>query len=212
VRNRFGFISSLVCVVLVTGCGSLKKSSDSGFTPIFDGKTLSGWEGNLDVFRIEDGAVVGGSLTQRVVHNDFLCTTETYGDFELRLEVKLLGTQANAGIQFRSQRVPNHHEVSGYQADMGQQYWGCLYDEWRRNKVLVGIAKEKAAEIVRAGQWNDYVIRCEGRRVQLFLNGIQTVDYTEPDDAIARTGVIGLQIHGGPPSEAWYRNIRIKAL
>ncbi len=210
--NRFCLISSLVCVALVAGCAGLQKSCDCGFTPIFDGKTFTGWEGNLDVFRIENGAVVGGSLTQRVEHNDFLCTTEIYGDFELRLEVKLLGEQANAGIQFRSQRVPDHHEVSGYQADMGQQYWGCLYDESRRNKILVGITKDKAAEIVRAGQWNDYVIRCEGSRVQLFLNGVQTVDYTEPDDAIARTGVIGLQIHGGPPSEAWYRNVRIKKL
>ncbi len=210
--SRFCVISSLVCVAMVAGCGSLKKSCDCGFERIFDGETFAGWEGNLDVFRIEDGAIVGGALTQRVAHNDFLCSTETYGDFELRLEVKLLGEQANAGIQFRSQRVPNHHEVSGYQADMGQQYWGCLYDESRRNKVLVGIAKEKAAEIVRAGQWNDYVIRCEGSRVQLFLNGVQTVDYTEPDETIARAGVIGLQIHGGPPSEAWYRNIRIKKL
>jgi len=197
---------------MVVGCAGLQNSCDCGFTPIFDGETFAGWEGNLDIFRIEEGAIVGGSLTQRVEHNDFLCTSETYGDFELRLEVRLLGEQANAGIQFRSKRVPNHHEVSGYQADMGQQYWGCLYDESRRNKVLVGIDKEKAAEIVRAGQWNDYVIRCEGDRVQLFLNGIQTVDYTETDEAIARTGVIGLQIHGGPPSEAWYRNIRIKKL
>ena len=210
--SRLCVVSSLVLAVLLAGCNSLNKSSEPGFAPIFDGESFTGWEGNLDVFRIDDGAIVGGSLTQRVEHNDFLCTTETYGDFELHLEVKLLGEQANAGIQFRSQRVPNHHEVSGYQADMGQQYWGCLYDESRRNKVLVGIAKEKATEIVRAGDWNDYVIRCEGDRVQLFLNGVQTVDYTEPDEAIARIGVIALQIHGGPPSEAWYRNIRIKKL
>ncbi len=70
----------------------------------------------------------------------------------------------------------------------------------------------KIAEVVRVGGWNDYVIRCEGKRIQLWLNGLQTVDYTEPDDAIPQSGVIGLQIHGGPPSEAWYRNIRIRPL
>jgi len=210
--GRHGIILATVCAVIAGGCGSVKPSGDRGFETIFDGKTFAGWEGNLDVFRIEDDAIVGGSLDKRVAHNDFLCTTEIYGDFELRLEVKLLGEGANAGIQIRSQRVPNHHEVSGYQADMGQHYWGCLYDESRRNKILVAVPKEKAAEIVRQGQWNDYVIRCEGNRVQLFLNGVQTVDYTEPDESIARNGIIGLQIHGGPPSEAWYRNIRIKKL
>ena len=108
--------------------------------------------------------------------------------------------------------MPDHYEVSGYQADMGQQYWGCLYDESRRNKVLACPDPAKIAEVVRVGGWNDYVIRCEGKRIQLWLNGLQTVDYTEPDDAIPQSGVIGLQIHGGPPSEAWYRNIRIRPL
>jgi hypothetical protein len=166
----------------------------------------------MDVFRIEENSIVGGSLDQPVEHNDFLCTEQEYGDFELRLQVKLLGENANAGIQFRTKRIPDHYEVSGYQADMGQQYWGCLYDESRRNKVLAGITKEQAAELVRAGQWNDYIILCQGDRIQLWLNGALTVDYTETDPSIARTGIIALQIHGGPPSEAWYRNVRIKTL
>ena len=205
-------ISLLAVATLLAGCAGLQKSSDGGFVPLFDGQTFAGWEGNLDVFRIEDGAIVGGSLKQAVAHNDFLCTRQDYGDFELRLQVKLLGEQANAGIQIRTRRVPDHYEVSGYQADMGQQYWGCLYDESRRNKVLAGVEKEQAAKLVRANDWNDYVIRCKGDRIQLWLNGTQTVDYTETDNTIERTGIIGLQIHGGPPSEAWYRNIRINEL
>jgi len=203
---------SLLGAILLGGCASTESAMPAGFTRLFDGETFDGWEGNLEVFRIEDGAIVGGSLEKPVAHNDFLCTEQQYGDFELRLQVKLLGENANAGIQFRTQRIPNHYEVSGYQADMGQQYWGCLYDESRRNKVLAGITKEQAAELVRADQWNDYVIRCEGDHVQLWLNGTLTVDYTETDPDIARTGVIALQIHGGPPSEAWYRHIRIKTL
>ena len=138
-------ISLLAVATLLAGCAGLQKSSDGGFVPLFDGQTFAGWEGNLDVFRIEDGAIVGGSLKQAVAHNDFLCTRQDYGDFELRLQVKLLGEQANAGIQIRTRRVPDHYEVSGYQADMGQQYWGCLYDESRRNKVLAGVEKEQAA-------------------------------------------------------------------
>ena len=210
---RWWAISGLVCLMLFAGCGRFQKSSSTaGFEALFDGETFAGWEGNLEIFRIEGNAIVGGSLTEPVEHNDFLCTEQEYGDFELRLQVKLLGEQANAGIQFRTKRIPNHHEVSGYQADMGQQYWGCLYDESRRNKVLAGIEKEQAVELVRAGQWNDYIIRCQGDRIQLWLNGTLTVDYTETDAAIERTGIIALQIHGGPPSEAWYRNIRIKTL
>ena len=138
-----------------------------------------------------------------------LCTTKTYGDFELRLKVKLLGEGANAGIQFRTRRIPNHHEVSGYQADMGTGYWGALYDESRRNKMLKGPDHEKMNSIVKVDDWNDYVIRAEGPRIQIWLNGVQTVDYVEEDAAIEARGVIALQIHGGPPSEAWYKDITL---
>jgi hypothetical protein len=181
-------------------------------TPLFDGKTLEGWEGDLKVFRVEDGAIVGGSLKERVAHNEFLCTKKEYGDFELRLKCKLVGAGDNAGIQFRSRRVPKHFEVSGYQADMGTGWWGKLYDEARRNKVLAGADEKEVAKIVRRGEWNEYVIRCEGPHIQLWLNGTKTVDYIEKDDKIARRGVIGLQIHGGAPSEAWYKDITLVEL
>ena len=185
---------------------------EEGFTPIFDGKTLDGWEGNWKIFRIQDGAVVAGSLETPIPHNDFLCTKQEYGDFELRLKFKVLGTGANAGIQFRSRRVPNHHEVSGYQADLGDGWWGSLYDESRRNKVLVKADEAKLNEVLKRDDWNDYTIRCEGKRIQLWINDQQTVDYTELDDKIEQQGIIGLQIHGGGPSEAWYKDIRIKEL
>src|SRR5215208_7371950 len=106
--------------------------------PIFNGRTFDGWEGNLAIFRIEDGAIVGGTLKDKIARNEFLCTTKEYGDFELRLKFKVLGKGANAGVQFRTKRIPNHHEVIGYQADVGQNYWGALYDESRRKKVLAG--------------------------------------------------------------------------
>ena len=177
---------------------------------VFDGKTFAGWEGDLTIFRIQDGAIVGGTLERKIARNEFLCTTKTYGDFELRLKVKLLGGEgANAGIQFRTKRIPNHHEVSGYQADMGTGWWGALYDESRRNKVLKGPDQEKMKSVIKVDDWNDYVIRAEGRRIQLWINGVQTVDYVEEDPKIETTGVICPQIHGGPPSEAWYRDITL---
>ncbi len=182
-------------------------------TPIFDGKTLTGWEGNLMIFRVESGAIVGGSLQDKIARNEFLCTTRSYSDFELRLKVKLLGGDgANAGVQFRTARIPNDHEVSGYQADMGTGWWGALYDESRRKKVLVGPDQAKMKEVVKSGDWNDYVVRAEGNHITLSLNGVPTVDYTETDPAIERSGLVCVQIHGGPPSEAWYKDITLANL
>jgi len=198
-------------VSLALASGTLA-AENGGFTPLFDGKTFEGWNGNQEVFRIEDGAIVGGSLKERVKHNEFLTAIGQYGDFELRLQFKLLGKGVNAGVQVRSRRVPDHHEMIGYQADLGDNCWGCLYDESRRRKMLAVPPKEDRTKIIRRDQWNEYVIRCQGRRIQLWINGQQTVDYTEPDEKIEQTGLIGLQIHGGPPTEAWYKDIEIKEL
>ena len=79
----------------------------AAFVPLFNGKTFTGWEGDQKIFRIEDGAIVGGSLKHPVARNEFLATTKEYGDFELRLKFKLLGREANGGVQIRSQRVPH---------------------------------------------------------------------------------------------------------
>ena len=102
---------------------------------LFDGTTFNGWEGNMDFFRIENGSIVAGRLNKKIPNNEFLCTTSEYENFDLRLKFKVVGSpQANAGIQFRTKRIPNHHEVIGFQADIGQKYWGALYDESRRRK------------------------------------------------------------------------------
>jgi hypothetical protein len=183
--------------------------------PLFDGKTLAGWEGDTKkTWRVEDGAIVGGSLDANVPRNEFLCTTKSYGDFELKVKFKLLGdrAKANAGVQFRTKRIPMHHEVSGYQADIGQGYWGALYDESRRNKVLAQPEKKALEKLVKHDDWNEYKIRCEGPRIRLWLNGTLTVDYTEKDDKIDRAGIIGLQVHGGGKTKALYKDVTVEEL
>ena len=159
---------------------------------------------------------MAGSLENSIANNEFLCTTKSYGDFELRLQAKLVGPGNNAGIQFRSRRIPNHHEVIGYQCDMGAWkpgvIWGALYDESRRRKMLAEGKQAEIAKVLKINGWNDFVIRCQGSRIQIWLNGYRTVDYREKDAKIATKGIIGLQIHGGKPSVASYRKIRIKPL
>jgi hypothetical protein len=181
--------------------------------PIFDGKMFNGWEGDLTWFRIQDGAVVGGNLTNRIPQNEFLCITREHGDSELRAKVKLVNRNANGGIQFRSQRVRNSREMSGYQADMAVGYWGGLYDESRRANFLGRrLNADEMNKAPKLDDWNDYVIRCEGPRIRLWLNGVLTLHYTERTPNIPRTGCLGLQIHGGGPSEAWYNDIELEEL
>src|SRR5690348_1987779 len=172
-------------------------AEDAKPVSLFDGKTLKGWEGDTEkTWKVEDGTITAGSLETVVPRNEFLCTTKTYENFELKVTFKLVGdkAKANAGVQFRTKRIPNHHEVSGYQADVGEGWWGKLYDESRRNKVLAG-EDNKLGDKLKKEDWNDYVIRAEGKHIQLWVNGVQTVDYTEKEENIDSKGIIAVQIH-----------------
>lgn len=182
---------------------------------LFDGRTFKGWEGDTArTWQIRDGALVGGSTERITPHNEFLCTTRPYANFDLRLKFRLTGTGfVNAGVQFRSQRATQPaYEMIGYQADLGKGYWASLYDESRRNKTLSQADSALIARTLRPNDWNDYRIRCEGRRIQIYLNGRQTVDYTEPDATIPQSGLIGLQIHGGGKVEVAYKALELDEL
>lgn len=183
--------------------------------PLFDGRTFDGWEGDTaKTWRIENSEIIGGSMTEKVPRNEFLATKKSYANFDLRLKFKLTGTtpKSNAGIQIRSERIPDHFEMIGYQADLGEKYYGALYDESRRKTMLAAPAPEVIEKALKLNEWNEYRIRCEGRRVQLWINGVQTVDYTEPDENIVQKGRIALQVHGGPPTEVRYKDIVIEEL
>lgn len=207
------------CLVLqLVSAKSFAQESESKFRALFDGKTTAGWEGNKKYFRVEKKSVVAGTLEAKIPNNEFLCTEKEYGDFELTIEVRLKGEGNNAGIQFRSKRIDDSHEVSGYQCDVGAAFdrpvWGALYDESRRRKMLAEGPKDKLTSWVKEDDWNELRIKAKGDHIQLFLNGHLTVDYTEEESEteVPRSGIIGLQIHSGPPTEAWYRNIRIREL
>ena len=206
---------SSVLLLAVSMYGKQEKKDEKEFTPLFDGKTLKGWEGKKKFFRVQDGAIVAGFLDARIPNNEFLASEKEYGDFELHFEAKLVGQGNNAGVQFRSQRIPKTHEMIGYQCDIGGwskgAIWGFLYDESRRHKMLAEAPQDELKKHIKPkGEWHKLVVRAESSRIQIWLNGYQTVDFTEKEKDIPLKGRLGLQVHGGPPAECHYRNLRIK--
>lgn len=147
--------------------------------------------------------------------NEFLATLKSYKNFHLRLEYKLVGTQGfvNSGVQFRSKRIANPpHEMSGYQADIGAGFSGCLYDESRRRKVLAQADTNHVARLEKVGDWNTYEVVATGSQILLFLNGQRTAIWVEREPNIEEAGVIALQIHGNCKAEVAFRNISIDVL
>jgi hypothetical protein len=206
------FLYALILLACVLSAFNFTQKS----VRLFDGKTFKGWDGDtLNTWRIENGTLVGGFMDKDVPYNDFICTTRNFANFILKLKVKLKGNKGfiNSGIQFRSQRLKNPaHEMTGYQADYGENYWGTLYDESRRNKTIAGQDAKITQKYIKLNDWNDYELRAENRRIRIYINGKQTTDYTEPDLAIPQSGLIGLQIHGGGAAQVAFKDIYIQEL
>jgi dienelactone hydrolase len=181
----------------------------AGFDPLLEGDDLSGWDGDRSLWRAEAGTLIGESPGIR--QNEFLVAPGTYRDFVLKFTFRLKGGAGNSGVQFRSVRVPDSSEMSGYQADIGEGYWGSLYDESRRNRTLAQ-ASARALEALRPDAWNEYAVRCMGGRITLYLNGVPSVDYREEDPAIAREGRVAFQIHAGGPMRVEFKDILIQPL
>ena len=194
-------------------------AGEKGFRMIFDGKTLAGWEGNNRYWRVRNGAIVGGSLARPMPFHSFLCSVEEFENFELRLEAKVVG-QRNSGVCVRSRRqtLGTTQKVVGYEVDMGVFRWGWVYEEGGSRRLLNGADQKelqpKIQKVLRQGKFNDFVIRCEGRRIKAWLNGVP-FEYRESNDRFAREmrkGTIGFQLHNGRAQEVFFRNIRIKEL
>jgi hypothetical protein len=184
--------------------GAMSAWGEEDFRPLFNGKDLSGWDGDPRLWSVRDGTIVGSTESVPLTHNSFLISKQSFGDFVLRAEVKL--RNHNSGIQFRSEALPDW-VVRGYQADMAaDNYWGCIYDEKGTRGVLVN-GWEKAKPVVKLTDWNDYEISCKGDHIQLKLNGVETADL---HDSARLKGILALQLHAGPPMQAYFRNIRIK--
>ena len=215
-----------------------------GYVLLFDGQTLTGWEGRPELWSVQDNAICGKTTKESPAkENTFcICKAGEFADFELHAKFKLVpGDEkgfSNSGIQYRSKVVkPEYCVVAGYQADMeaGKNYTGILYEEKGRGilakrgeKVVLKDSDnpkkpkiEKAGSIgdaneieasVKHGDWNDYVIIAKGNHLQQFVNGKPTVDVTDETAIGAKTGILALQLHAGPPMNACFKDLKIKKL
>ena len=206
----------LAAVISLVAISVVQAESLPRPTPLFDGRSFAGWNGDTErVWRIEGGAIVAGDPERPADRNEFLATEREFEDFELRYEYRIDGIEKpNAGVQFRSRRIPDHHEVIGYQADIGPGIVGALYDESRRNTFLMTPPERVQRAALEKSQdgWNTCTVRCEGPRIRIAVNGVETVDYVEPDAQVSRRGVIALQIHGDMVGTIRYRNISVTEL
>ena len=171
---------------------------------VFNGKDLTGWDGDAAVWSVQNGEIVGKTATG-LKRNTFLKSPLAVTDFKLSLKVKLTPNRENSGIQFRSEPLPDG-EMRGPQADIGAGWWGKLYEESGRGLL----AKEGGERHVRPDEWNDYVVEARGAAVKIWINGELVCDYTDPQ--LSRRGVIGLQVHSGGPMEVRFKDLRLEVL
>lgn len=202
---------------------------------LFNGKDLTGWDGDTRLWSIKDNVVRGETTKENVTKgNTFLIWKGgTLGDFELRLSFRIAG--GNSGVQYRSKQVDspdtNKWVVSGYQAEVEDTPGkvGFLYHERGRGYLCnvgetVVIGEDAKPQVVgslgerdaigatyKKSDWNDYVIIAKGNHLKMYLNGIQTVDLTDNDTKNrALEGILALQIHAGPPMVVEFKNVRLK--
>jgi len=174
-----------------------------GFTTIFNGKDLSGWVGDTKYWKVEDECIVGRSVDQ-LGRNLFLWTEKEYSNFVMSSEIRLIGF--NSGIQFRSV-VDENGFMAGYQADIGNGCWGSLYEE-RLRGVVVPYKPQLVEPSLKNEDWNEFQIVAVEDYIILILNGVVTAELYDPSGA--KKGIFGLQLHGGPPQEMFFRNLCIK--
>ncbi|GAB3177892.1 3-keto-disaccharide hydrolase [Telluribacter humicola] len=202
---------------LFSGPSAANAQSARKTVSLFDGKTLNGWKtvdsAQAEWWYVADSVIRSGDGVKKIPDNSYLYTTREYGDFEFRCLFRLSGNPAtgmiNSGIQYRS--LVQNGKMIGYQADIGHGYWGDIYDEHRREK-LVGGDLSTLRHLLREDGWNSYIIRCQGNRHELYINGVKTCEYIEKDPNIPNKGVIAVQIHSGGAAQVEFRDITLTEL
>src|SRR3954471_22548722 len=206
--------------------------NEEGAYVLFNGKDLTGWEGDPKFWSVKDGTITGSTRENKTNGNTFLIWRGgTVKDFELRAMWRL--ENHNSGIQYRSKDMGNF-VVGGYQADMdgGNNYTGICYEERGRGIIAqvgqkvelnenekpkavgsTGDAKEIKAGIKKAGEWNEYIVTAKGNHLVQKLNGNVTVEITDNDtQKRMMEGILALQLHAGEPMLVQFKEITLKVL
>jgi hypothetical protein len=182
---------------------STLKPAGKGWIALFEGTSLAGWKYQPEYWKLADGVLDG--KTPGTPEHHYAYTEKDFADFELHADVKLVGN--NSGICVRIAPT-NFDNVPGYQVDMGEDYWGCLWDE-RGRGMIAKYPRVEADKLVKKEDWNHYYVKAQGHHIQVWLNGVKTVDVE--DEKGRATGRIGFQLcHGGKKTEASFKNVVVK--
>ncbi len=235
-------VLTLIC--LATGASQYAQNAvpelkETGFRPIFDGKTLKGWDCDTDFWKVQEGAIVGQSTTDHQPKQNTFCIWKggQPGDFELKAEYRLTGTnEGNSGIQYRSVELPKvaNWVMKGYQADIDlkQQYTGQIYEERARGFLalrgqIAYVGNEAKAgsigslgtdaelrSLIKDGDWNAIHIIARGNVLIQLINGHVMSTLIDDDPAHRKMqGEIGIQLHRLPNAamKIEMREIRLKS-
>ena len=204
----------VLCVVLTTlafglGLGHASVADEPSKKAEFLPADLAGWEGLMDYWTYKDGVLTGAS-PEGLKFNTFLCSKKKYGDFELSFQIRLKGGKGNSGVQIRSHiHDKKVFAVTGPQCDIGDVYWGSLYGE-HFGGMMKQAPTDLVKKVLKPADFNDYYIRCVGKKVTIKLNGEVTVDGEFPK--MPAEGIIAWQLHSGGPMEVIFRSIRFRDL
>jgi hypothetical protein len=218
---RVTFVAFLLVALLHTASPQAintltPQEKKEGFTLLFNGKNLDGWDGDPVRWSVQNGVIVGSSDGHPFKVNTFLIYKGTYKNFILKGDIKL--RNHNSGIQFRSEQLPGEGwMVRGYQADASEvgdekSAWGNLYEERLRGRNAMKTPDQGwviAKTLVHHGDWNSYEILADGDHIRLKFNGVVTIDM---HDSAASSGIIALQLHAGPEMRVEFRNLKMKVL
>lgn len=221
----------LVLFVITAAAQSAQPKLERGFKYIFNGKNLTGWEGNSQYWSVEEGALTGKTDGTLKRNSFIIWRGGTVKNFEMRVQVKIT-KDGNSGLQYRSAPLPEvgPDVLTGYQCDVVQNrndYNGMLYEERGRRiishtgeKVVVDangqpwvVGSVPGVKNFSADEWHEYRVLVVGNHHQHWIDGVLTTDVVD-HDAVGRrlAGLVGVQVHVGPPMKVQYRNWRIKHL
>ena len=195
VRNLVKYLSSPAQVPMLADAQNVSL--------FFNGHDLSWWQGDPELWHVENGEMVG-KTEKGLKHNNFIFSQMVLADFRLVLKMKLTPAETgNSGVQIRS--IPwADGEAKGYQADAGHGWWGKIYEESGRGLLT----KEGGEQYVRQGDWNTYEILAVGDHVRLAINGHVCSEITDPLGA--RRGQTAIQLHAGGPTEVRVKDVQLE--